>query len=42
VPVTLLDFLHYSWVADGQKARDQLGFVPRYASHEAAATLRGS
>ena len=42
VPPALLDFLHYSWVADGARAQDELGFVPRYASKDAAASLRGS
>lgn len=39
-PVSLLDFLRYSWVADGTRARRQLGFVPRVALSEALASMR--
>ncbi len=42
VPASMLDFIHYSWVADGRRAEDELGFVPRFASKDAAATLRGA
>ena len=40
--VTLLDYVHYSWVADGARARKELGFVARYDARETAATLRRS
>src|SRR4029450_4735257 len=36
----LLDYLHYSWVADGTRARTQLGFRPRFGAREAAASVR--
>lgn len=39
-PVPLLDFLKYSWVADGERARAQLGFSPRIPFHEAMASMR--
>ncbi len=39
-PVPLLDFLRYSWVADGERARAQLGFAPRVPFHEAVASMR--
>jgi UDP-glucose 4-epimerase len=42
VPAALLDFIHYSWVADGQRAQDELGFSARYNSKDAAASMRGS
>ncbi|MHB8876081.1 MAG: NAD-dependent epimerase/dehydratase family protein [Myxococcaceae bacterium] len=41
VPSSLLDFIHYSWVADGKRAQEELGFFPRYASKDAAASMRG-
>ncbi|MFT3708927.1 MAG: NAD-dependent epimerase/dehydratase family protein [Archangium sp.] len=40
VPVPLLDFLRYSWVADGDRARTQLGFQPRVSFSEAMASMR--
>jgi UDP-glucose 4-epimerase len=40
VPVPLLDYLRYSWVADGAQARVQLGFEPRVSFTEAMASLR--
>lgn len=39
-PIALLDFLRYSWVADGSRARIHLGFVPRIPFHEAMASMR--
>jgi len=42
VPLGLLDYLHYTWVADGGRAQKALGFVPRYHSREAVAALRRS
>lgn len=39
-PVPLLDFLRYSWVADGERARAQLGFAPRVPFHEAVVSMR--
>ncbi len=40
VPVPLLAFLRYSWIADGQRARKQLGFEPRVPFLEAMASMR--
>lgn len=42
VPSALMDYLHYSWTVDSGKAETELGFVPRFRSKEAAASLRGS
>jgi len=42
VPLGLLDYLHYSWVADGGRAEKALGFVPRHHTREAVAALRRS
>ena len=39
-PGSLLDYLHYSWVADGARARTRLGFRPRFGAREAAASVR--
>ncbi|HEY1418438.1 MAG TPA: NAD-dependent epimerase/dehydratase family protein [Myxococcaceae bacterium] len=39
-PSALLDYLHYSWVADGSRARAELGFRPRFGTREAAASVR--
>jgi len=39
-PGALLDYLHYSWVADGTRARTTLGFQPRFGAREAAASVR--
>jgi UDP-glucose 4-epimerase len=41
VPPTLLDFLRFPCIADGQRAVRELGFVPRYTAREAAASMRG-
>jgi UDP-glucose 4-epimerase len=32
VPPSLVDYLRYSWVADGKRAKDVLGFRPRYST----------
>lgn len=40
VPVPLLDYLRYSWVADGARARRQLGFQARTGLREAMASMR--
>ena len=39
-PGALLDYLHYSWVADGTRARTRLDFRPRFGAREAAASVR--
>jgi len=40
VPVQLLDYIHYPWVADGSRAQEALGFVPRHHTRDAVAALR--
>ena len=40
VPVPLLAFLRYSWVADGMRARQQLRFEPRVPFQDAMASMR--
>lgn len=35
VPPAFLEFLRYGWVADGERARLALGFVPRFSTREA-------
>lgn len=42
VPPTLLDFLRFPCIADGERAARELGFVPRYTAREAAASMRGT
>ncbi|MBU8894549.1 UDP-glucose 4-epimerase [Corallococcus sp. H22C18031201] len=42
LPVALLDYMHYSWVADGERAESALGFVPVHHVRDAAAALRRS
>lgn len=39
VPVPLLEFLRYSWVADGRRAREALGFRARITAREAMASV---
>lgn len=41
VPVPLLDYLRYSWVADGTRAARQLLFTARTPTHVALRSLRG-
>jgi UDP-glucose 4-epimerase len=40
VPMPLLDYIHYGWVADDARARHELGFTPAHRSLDAAAALR--
>lgn len=42
LPVALLDYIHYSWVADGEQAESALGFIPLHHARDAAAALRRS
>lgn len=42
LPVALLDYMHYSWVADGERAESALGFIPIHHARDAAAALRRS
>ncbi|RKG59767.1 SDR family oxidoreductase [Corallococcus sp. AB011P] len=42
LPVALLDYMHYSWVADGERAESALGFVPLHHVRDAASALRRS
>ncbi|HVE85856.1 MAG TPA: NAD-dependent epimerase/dehydratase family protein [Myxococcales bacterium] len=40
LPASLLSYLQYSWVADGRRAREELGFTPHHHAREAVAALR--
>ncbi|MFL5344667.1 MAG: SDR family oxidoreductase [Hyalangium sp.] len=40
LPIALLDYIHYSWVADGERAENALGFIPIHHARDAAAALR--
>jgi UDP-glucose 4-epimerase len=40
VPVAMLDFLKYSWLADGRRAANALGFKPTIGLREAMASIR--
>ncbi|GEN09792.1 UDP-glucose 4-epimerase [Myxococcus fulvus] len=42
LPVALLDYIHYSWVADGERAETALGFIPFHHVRDAAAALKRS
>lgn len=42
LPMSLLDYIHYSCIADGARARNALGFTPRHHVAQAAASLRRS
>jgi UDP-glucose 4-epimerase len=42
LPMALLDYIHYSWVADGERAESALGFIPIHHVRDAAAALRRS
>ena len=42
LPIALLDYIHYSWVADGELAETALGFIPIHHARDAAAALRRS
>jgi UDP-glucose 4-epimerase len=42
LPMALLDYIHYSWVADGERAESALGFIPFHHVRDAAAALRRS
>ncbi len=42
LPVALLDYIHYGWVADGERAESALGFIPIHHARDAAAALRRS
>ncbi len=42
LPVALLDYIHYSLVADGERAESSLGFIPLHHARDAAAALRRS
>jgi UDP-glucose 4-epimerase len=39
-PPSLLDYLHYSWAADGARCRTVLDFEPRHSAREAVRSLR--
>jgi UDP-glucose 4-epimerase len=40
IPLPLLDYIHFSWVADGRKAERALGYAPRHHARDAVAALR--
>lgn len=42
VPMTLLDYMQYSWLADGRKAEKAIGYVPRFHAREAVGALERS
>lgn len=42
IPAPLLDYVHFSWVADGSRARKELGFVPDFTARDAVAAMRRS
>jgi len=42
IPGSLLDFIHFPWVADGSRAKEALGFVPRHHARAAVAAMRRS
>lgn len=42
LPIALLDYIHYPWVADGGRSEEQLRFVPKHDVRVAAQALRGS
>jgi UDP-glucose 4-epimerase len=42
VPLPLLDYMRFGWVADGRKAAEELGFTPRFHTRDAVASLRRS
>jgi len=41
-PAVFLDYLRYLWVADGDKARIEMGFEPKYSTKEAWMSFIGS
>jgi len=41
-PSVFLDYLRYLWVADGDKARVEMGFEPKYSTKEAWMSFVGS
>lgn len=42
VPSRMLDYMHFAWVADGSRAKEALGFVPRHHARDAVAAMRRS
>jgi UDP-glucose 4-epimerase len=41
-PAALLDYMHYGWVADGERAEEELGFIPMFHARDAVAAMRRS
>ncbi|MET0402973.1 MAG: NAD-dependent epimerase/dehydratase family protein [Cystobacter sp.] len=41
-PSSLLDYMHYGWVANGERAEEELGFIPMFHARDAVAALRRS
>jgi UDP-glucose 4-epimerase len=42
VPLNMLDYLQYSWTADGERARQELGFIPRHDIQAAVESMRSN
>jgi UDP-glucose 4-epimerase len=41
-PSSLLDYMHYGWVANGERAEEELGFIPMFHARDAVAAIRRS
>jgi UDP-glucose 4-epimerase len=41
-PTALLDYMHYGWVANGERAEEELGFIPMFHARDAVAAMRRS
>ena len=41
-PSALLDYMHFGWVANGERAEEELGFVPMFHARDAVAAIRRS
>ena len=41
-PTALLDYMHYGWLADGERAEEELGFIPMFHARDAVAAIRRS
>jgi UDP-glucose 4-epimerase len=41
-PTSLLAYMHYGWIADGERAEEELGFIPMFHARDAVAAMRRS
>lgn len=41
IPPTMLDYLRFMWVAEGERARERMGFHPKYSTREALQAFLG-